>query len=28
MADEDGVLLDPVWTALGQAIRRRAASRT
>jgi MFS family permease len=27
MADEDGVLLDPVWTAVGQAIRRRAASR-
>jgi MFS family permease len=27
MADEDGILVDPLWTAVGQAVRRRAARR-
>lgn len=28
MADEDGVLVDPLWTAVGQEIRRRVVTRT
>jgi hypothetical protein len=27
MAEEDGVLVDPLWTAVGQAVRRRSATR-